>query len=110
MEITRNILNDIVVLSINGEVDASTSVDLDAAITDAANENAKKILIDCSNLNYISSAGLGVFMSYINDFESQNIKMHLCCMNETVYSVFEMLGLNNLLQIFSNKDEAIQCF
>ena len=56
-----------------GEVDASNSVALDEAIVDLIEQDAKNILIDGTQLEYISSAGLGVFMSYIEDFEEKNI-------------------------------------
>ena len=65
------------------------------------------ILIDCAGLNYISSAGLGVFMSYIEDVNTKNIKMALYGLNDKVKNVFEILGLDQLLTIVNTKKEAL---
>ena len=68
----------------------------------------KKILVDCSALEYISSAGLGVFMSYIEEFKDRNIKMVLFGMSDKVANTFSILGLNELLQIGKDKVQAKQ--
>ena len=57
-----------------GEVDASSSIYLDESISEATNSYTK-ILVNCTQLDYISSAGLGVFMSYINDMEEKGDKL-----------------------------------
>ena len=97
--------NDILILSIDGEIDASSSIHLDNELSTAINDN-KKILIDCSKLDYISSAGLGVFMSYINDMEERHIKMILFGMSNKVKNVFQILGLDQLLKIVETSEEA----
>lgn len=94
------------VVALVGEIDASSSIDLDLAIAKSVGENFTKILIDCSALEYISSAGLGVFMSYIEEFKEKNISMVLFGMNEKVANTFEILGLNELLLIANDKAEA----
>ena len=97
--------NEILILLIGGEIDASSSIHLDNELGQAINSH-KKILIDCSKLEYISSAGLGVFMSYINDMEEKKIKMVLFGMSTKVQNVFQILGLDQLLKIVDSRDEA----
>jgi anti-sigma B factor antagonist len=96
------------VLVLIGEIDASSSIELDLAIAKSVGEGFSKILIDCSALDYISSAGLGVFMSYIEEFKDRNIKMVLFGMNEKVANTFSILGLNELLKIGKDKEQAKQ--
>jgi len=97
---------DIIVLI--GEIDASSSIELDLAIAKSVGEGYKKILVDCGALEYISSAGLGVFMSYVEEFKDQNIVMVLYGMSEKVANTFQILGLNELLNIASDKAGAKQ--
>ncbi len=106
IEITKVQEEDIFVLNVIGDIDASSSIELDSSISNSLEEGHKKILVDCKSLNYISSAGLGVFMSYIEEFESRKITLVLCNMNDKVQSVFEILGLDQLLKITGNKDQA----
>jgi anti-sigma B factor antagonist len=96
------------VIAIDGDVDASSSIRLDEAITDAIQQGQQSILIDCENLNYISSAGLGVFMSYIEELKAKNIRMVLFGLSERVENVFKVLGLYQLLNIMDTKDQAKQ--
>lgn len=89
-----------------GEIDASSSIELDLTIAKSVGEGYTKILVDCSALEYISSAGLGVFMSYIEEFNDKSIKMVLYGMNDKVINTFEILGLSELLIIVGTKEEA----
>lgn len=96
------------VIAIDGDVDASSSIKLDEAIGSAVQAGQQYILIDCKNLNYISSAGLGVFMSYIEELKTKNIRMVLFGLSERVENVFKVLGLDQLLNIRDTKDQAKQ--
>jgi anti-sigma B factor antagonist len=96
------------VIALVGEIDASSSIELDLAIAKSVGEGFTRILVDCSSLEYISSAGLGVFMSYIEEFKDKNIKMVLFGMSDKVGNTFEILGLNELLHIKKDKVQAKQ--
>ena len=106
MEITNTNENDYFIIGINGDLDASSCIILDKSISEAVSKGEKKIIIDCSRLNYIYSAGLGVFMSYLQDFESNKISLVLFGLNEKVNNVFQILGLDQLIKIVDTKEEA----
>lgn len=97
--------NDICKILVVGEVDASSSIELDNAIK-AAFESEKKIIVDLSGLDYISSAGLGVFVSHLEDIRG-GIDLVLFGLNESVLQVFELLGLPQLLTITGTEQEAL---
>lgn len=98
---------DLTTVNINGDVDASSSIQLDDSLKEALETSKGKILVDCSHLDYISSAGLGVFMSYIEDLDEKNITMVIFGLNEKVMNVFEILGLDQLMNIVESKKEAL---
>ncbi|ABG57486.1 STAS domain-containing protein [Cytophaga hutchinsonii] len=108
MRITSVKENEFYIVAIEGDLDASSSIQLDQAIEEAVANGENKIIVDCSQLEYISSAGLGVFMSYIQDFQSNNISLVLCHLSEKVRNVFQILGLDELLKIVDTKEEAKQ--
>jgi anti-sigma B factor antagonist len=96
-------------IRVNGEIDASSSIHLDKAIHEAVEKKGiRYILIDCKGLNYISSAGLGVFMSYIQVLKESKLQMVIFNLSHKVYKVFEILGLHNLLTIVDSEEEAKQ--
>lgn len=108
IEISNEVDNEYYVIKIEGDVDASSSIHLDQAIDDAIKQNYRKVLIDCKKLNYISSAGLGVFMSHIEEFEAKNIDLVLFGLNDKVKNVFQILGLDQLLTIVDSRENAKQ--
>ncbi len=97
-----------IALRLEGEVDASNSVELDLAIQQLMAENVKKILIDGSSLEYISSAGLGVFMSYLEDFQAGGVRFVIFGLNGKVKNVFHILGLDQLLTIEDDEQGALK--
>jgi anti-sigma B factor antagonist len=105
VEIVSDLKGDIYMIKVIGEVDASSSIHLDQSINDAT-KKSENILVDLRRLEYISSAGLGVFMSYINDLKEKHIKMVLFGLSEKVRHVFQILGLDQLLNIVDSEEEA----
>lgn len=100
--------NEHFILSLSGEIDASNSVDLDAAIQEILQQGAKKILVDGTHLEYISSAGLGVFMSYLEEFQEKEIQIIIFGLLEKVHQVFIILGLDKLIAIKNTQEEALE--
>ena len=96
------------IIAVIGEIDASSSIELDLAIAKSVGEGFTKILVDCHALEYISSAGLGVFMSYIEEFRDKKIQMVLYGLKEKVVNTFEILGLAELLHIRESKNDALK--
>ena len=107
IDIKRKKEGQIDVIVIKGEVDASSSILLDNAIKETIEKGSKRIMIDCSALEYISSAGLGVFMSYIEEMKKKKTKFVVSGLNEKVRHVFEILGLDQLLKITVTKEEGL---
>lgn len=103
VEIVHEEKDGIYLIKVSGEIDASSSIFLDDELDNAV-KHYPKIIVDLTGLEYISSAGLGVFMSYIQELESQNAQMILVGLKEKVFQVFQILGLDQLLTI--EKDTA----
>lgn len=110
MEIDYQKEGEVVIITIHGDVDASSAIILDEQLKKCLDQNEQFIAVDCSELEYISSAGLGVFMSYINDFKATAAQMVLFGLSEKVFKVFELIGLNTLLNIQPSKELALQEF
>lgn len=106
MKITQEIKDSTIIMTLDGELDASSSVSLDEELSDPEIMKYSKILVDCQNLHYISSAGLGVFISHLQRFEDAQIKLIFFNMQDKVRNVFEILGLDLLMTIVSDYEEA----
>jgi anti-sigma B factor antagonist len=107
MKITKDKKDSTIIMTLDGELDASSSVLLDEELSDPEIMEYSKILVDCKSLHYISSAGLGVFISHLQRFEDAQIKLIFFNMQDKVRNVFEILGLDLLMTIVTNYEEAI---
>lgn len=107
MKITHETKGNTIIISIDGELDASSSVLLDEELLDPNIMKFSKVLVDCKKLNYISSAGLGVFISHLQRFEDSQIKLIFFNMQDKVKNVFEILGLDLLMTIVPSYDDAV---
>lgn len=105
--VNTRIENEVCIIEVIGEVDASSSISLDEELGKAVSLHPR-IIVNLGGLEYISSAGLGVFMSYIQDLEIKNAKMILCEMKDKVLQVFKILGLDQLFQIANTQEDAIK--
>jgi len=98
------------ILDINGELDAHTASQLENALKSLIDEENYAIVVNCSGLDYIASAGLGVFMAYIEDVRSLGGDIKLTNMNDRVYNVFDLLGFPTLYDILEDEAEALSSF
>lgn len=104
MEINQFFKDGLLDIHIHGDLDASTSLQLDDVFVEALNKQQTKILVNCRKLHYISSAGLGVFISHLEDIRFAGGNLILYEMNEAVLNTFNILGLNAIM-IFTDTEE-----
>lgn len=103
-------LGNVTILSLNGYLDAHTAPKLEEMIQEIVLAKKYNIIINFKNLDYISSAGLGVFMAFIEEIRDNKGDMKLCEMTEKVFSIFDLLGFPVLFDILKNDSEAIDKF
>ena len=105
-EVIREDRKDISILRLRGFLDAHTAPQFEQAIQDLMGEQRFKIIVSMSSLNYISSAGLGVFMGFIEEIRENNGDIKLSNMSDKVFKVFDLLGFPALYQIYQEEAEA----
>ena len=89
-----------------GRLDAVTVPALEAAIDEQLNARHFRLVIDLSEVAYMSSSGLRALLRARRQAQSGGGDVVLCAMNQRVTEVFEMIGFNNLFRIFATAAEA----
>jgi len=89
-----------------GRLDAVTVPALEAAIDEQLNARHFRLIIDLSEVAYLSSSGLRVLLRARRQAQAGGCDVVLCALNERVAEVFEMIGFNNLFRIFATAAEA----
>ena len=95
------------VLYINGYINAHTVQDFEKSIQSVLDEKTFRILINCKELEYINSSGLGVLMGVIEEIQENDGFLYLSDMNETVFNIFDTLGFTHLFKVFDAEVEAL---
>lgn len=98
------------VLDLHGELDAHTAAELEAALEKCIAEGQRRILVNGSHLQYISSAGLGVFMAHVEDVRAMGGDIKIAALPPRVYNVFDLLGFPMLFDITAREEDAIERF
>lgn len=102
--------SDISIIRVGGYIDTTTSSELERALDSLLKAGVYWIIIDLGNVDYISSAGWGIFISEIKGIRERGGDLKLARMIPDVYEVFELLEFHYILKAFDTIEEAVKDF
>jgi len=101
----------ITLIELSGQLDAHTAPEFERFLEERVrNEQKSKLILDFSNLEYISSAGLGVLMGLIEEVRSQSGDMKLIKVPEKIFHVLDLLGFPIVFEILPELNDALTSF
>ncbi|MFZ4454443.1 STAS domain-containing protein [Salibacterium aidingense] len=86
-------------LYIGGEIDAYTASQLREALLPLTEKKGANVVVDLSNVNYIDSTGLGIFIGALKSADSHESYLKLTGLNERVKRLFSITGLDEVMDI-----------
>ncbi|NTV52928.1 MAG: STAS domain-containing protein, partial [Candidatus Firestonebacteria bacterium] len=101
---------EISVIMINGYIDTTTSSELERVIQNLLREQRYKLIVDLSGVDYISSAGWGIFISEIKNLRNHRGDLKLANMSANVSEVYELLEFATILTSAASLNEAVAMF
>jgi anti-sigma B factor antagonist len=101
---------DISIIELKGYLDAHTAPELEDAFQKLIKNKKFRIVVNFKDLSYISSAGLGVFMAFIEEVRSNSGDIKLSNMTPKVFNVFDLLGFPVLYEIYNDEEDAFMKF
>ncbi len=72
--------------------------------------DAKYVVFDLKNLKFIDSSGLGSFLSILRVLNAKKGDLKLACMNETVRTMFELVSMHKIFEIYNNTLDAVRSY
>jgi len=99
METYHEIKETAYVLILAGSLDGYNAGEIDHILKRAIKSRKKNILIDCRNLTYISTSGIGIFLSNLPELKEKSIALIFFGMKLNVRKVFNFMGLDTILTI-----------
>ena len=103
-------IEDIIVLKLRGYIDSGSSQFLEDKFRELVAEDKVKMVIDLVDVEYISSAGWGIFVGEIKGVRQLDGDIKLAGMSSSVREVFDLLEFNTLLKPYNSKEEALAAF
>ncbi|WP_127582956.1 STAS domain-containing protein [Paenibacillus koleovorans] len=98
------------IISLNGRLDGTTFNQVETALLEQIAHGELKLVLDCSQLSYISSAGLRVLLVAAKKMKAAKGSMSLSGLNENVKEVFEVSGFSSIFTIYATSEEAADKF
>jgi anti-sigma B factor antagonist len=100
-------VGDVAVLLPAGFINAHTVRDFEDALEQLVRDGRFLILLNCKDLNYISSAGLGAIMGLIETVREHGGDILLSNLQENVFAIFDTLGFTQLYRVFGDEEQAM---
>ncbi|MBD2567527.1 STAS domain-containing protein [Anabaena lutea] len=92
------------VLTIEKNLTADTSSEFQQDIAQILESGVKIVLVDCQNITFLDSSGLGTLVLAFKMLRDAGTKMVLCSINEQVRMIFELTSMNEVFEIFPSQD------
>lgn len=97
-------------VKIDGYLDSSTFPKLREHLEQLIQQKMFNCLLDLKDLDYISSAGLGVLMQMLRQVRENSGDLKIVNMSDKIERVFNLLGFSRLMRIYESEEEALRAF
>ncbi|WP_042352491.1 anti-sigma factor antagonist [Bacillus massiliigorillae] len=87
---------------IKGEIDAYTAPELKETLEQVAGRQQVSILVDLSDVSYMDSTGLGLFVGIFKQVRANNGKFKLVGLSARLKRLFDITGLTEIIDITSD--------
>lgn len=105
LEINTKASENATILTLKGRVDASGSKVLEERVLTCIQEGHTRLVFDCTEMNYISSAGLRSFLMAAKKIRELSGSLDLCALAPAVSEVFEISGFSQIFTIHSDMSQ-----
>lgn len=100
----------VVLLRCQGTLDESAAKELDQAIVRVLERGTVNILIDLAEISYMTSIGVGVLLGAFKAIDDEGGKLVLLAPRHAVKMVLELMGVDRLIHIANEEQEALKQF
>ncbi|HMA34860.1 MAG TPA: STAS domain-containing protein [Chloroflexia bacterium] len=98
------------VVMISGSLDAVTADQATSFLSTQIREGHTHLVVDLARLEYVSSAGLRVFLTALKEARQQGGDLRLAAPHRNVQKVLEMSGFTSILKLYADLDAALASY
>lgn len=108
MHISEDRQPGVLILGLSKRLDATTAKIVEDRILGLIEAGDHRLVLDLARLEYVSSAGLRVFLLAAKRLKAANGRLALSGLNDHVRQVFDIAGFSSILSIYPSRDEAVR--
>ncbi|WP_294703735.1 STAS domain-containing protein [uncultured Fusobacterium sp.] len=109
-EILEKNIGEIKELKVIGELDALVAPKLKEKITKLVEADTVKFIIDFEEVTHINSLAMGILRGKLKVVKEMGGDIKLVKLNEHIKTIFEMIGLDEIFEIYETEEEAVASF
>ncbi len=95
----------VAVIQLTGVFDGTQSASFREEVRQAIDSGAQIILLDCQNLNFMDSSGLGSLIVALKMTRAENIPLCMCSINRQVGMLIDLTDTRRIFNIFADQQE-----
>lgn len=105
MEININSIDNLQIVTLEGDIDSSVASEVTETIVGLIKENVK-IILDMTEVSYMSSAGLRTLLSIHRQASNKNVSLILVGLSEEIKDTMSVTGFLNFFTVMNSLDSA----
>ncbi|MBN1485321.1 MAG: STAS domain-containing protein [Chloroflexia bacterium] len=110
MELSTERIDTVTLIKLCGDVDANTARDLEQTLSEEQAADHHQLILDMSEVDYVSSAGLRALLGGLKVARSSGGDLRLAALQEPVREVFDISGFSTLFEIFADRQAGLESF
>ncbi|MDG6258152.1 MAG: STAS domain-containing protein [Methanomicrobiaceae archaeon] len=110
LDVSNRQVNGVDVVFIRGRMDAHSSTEAGATINGLIEGGSRRIVVNLSGLEYISSSGLRILLSALKQLKKEDGALKLACLQPSVREVFAMAGFDRIFLLYDDEESAVNSF
>jgi anti-sigma B factor antagonist len=108
--IERETRGAVQLVRLSGSLDMYSFPRLDAQLKGLFDQGHYRIVLDCRELDYIGSAGLGALIGFTKQAREHGGDVKLLNVPERIAKIIELLGFTKVLQVHTTEENAVSSF
>ena len=102
MKVTTQTKGEDVYVQVEGRIDTTNSIEFENTVSGVLTPEVKQIYLDCSGLNYISSSGLRVLLTFLKKLMAAGGTLKLYSLQPSIKEIFDISGFSTIFPIYTD--------
>lgn len=110
MDLSLEHLGNAVIVSLPGDVlDSNNSAEFKLDLTTLM-ESENRVILDMRSIRFVDSSGCGALLTCVRKLKGRDGDLKLFGLSEQMRSLFKLLRLDEIIEVFPSKEDAIRAF